>query len=142
MYFDSSVILTMLLQQDGCDFALKVWESSEQRFCSRLVEIEALIGIRRLAARMPGKLSEAWQHEQTQLCAKMLEEVALIEISEPIVAIIRQQARLASCRALDAIHLATALALQPLAPADFKVCTFDRRMRAAAEEFEIKLCKQ
>jgi predicted nucleic acid-binding protein len=55
--------------------------------------------------------------------------------------IVRTENRLAPCRSLDAIHIATALLFQNACPEDFTFFTFDERQAAVAKAVGLKLNK-
>ena len=59
-------------------------------------------------------------------------------IDDAIERIVRGESRLAGCRTLDAIHVATALYFAPHLNEPLIICSFDRRLRSAAEGLELQ----
>ena len=59
-------------------------------------------------------------------------------IDDAIERIVRGENGLAGCRTLDAIHVATALYFAPHLNEPLVICSFDRRLRSAAEGLKLQ----
>ncbi|MFZ5469867.1 MAG: PIN domain-containing protein [Myxococcota bacterium] len=127
-YFDTSVVLSLVVGDVRADRAFELWSSELERVSSVLTEIECVTVLRRLSA---GWSSTAVRAAQARLDSA-LEEMALKPLDEEIVEKLRAASELTGCRNLDAAHLATALYFQTAADSNLTICTFDARMAEAA----------
>ena len=132
IYFDTSAILAVILNESCKEAVLEHWEAALGWVTSRLAEIEATVVLKRAATRMPAKVSKVWLPNQLKILAVMLDEVEVCAIDDVIIEKIRAETRFADCRTLDAIHLATAMLFEPYAKGEYRICTLDDRMRAVA----------
>lgn len=128
-YFDSSAVLAFVLQQPEGGRALDLWEGEASRCSSILLKAECLGALRRLAARGVPGVSRNWMQERSQCLEASLAEVHLKDVDASVLEALEREPALADCRALDALHLATALYLRERASEGFRLVTFDDRMR-------------
>jgi len=128
-YFDSSVLLSLVLGDAHAERAGALWASDPERVSSLLLEIECLTVMRRVpAARWP-RGAQAKAQERLVLA---LDEVTLKRVDDDVVGVVRETPALSGCRALDAVHVASALYFQAASEGDLRVCTFDARMAEVA----------
>ena len=129
-YFDSSVILSALLEEK--DTADELWVGSDRRLSSALLRIECVVAIRRAAIQRAVAPEDSWARERLDAPARFLEAMSFKAIDGSIEEVIRLNPALAGCRTLDAIHVATALHFKPYVEGSLEIVTLDRRMRQLA----------
>jgi predicted nucleic acid-binding protein len=133
-YFDSSVILSGLLaEREEPDVALR-WEEASERLSSNLLKIECLIGIRRAALAQGLSPDDGWAKERIDLMLRSTESISFKIMDASIEDLVRRTPTLSDCRALDAIHLATALYFKNNLDEEIGIVTFDRRMAVLARK--------
>lgn len=133
VYFDTSVLLAILLGDDHKEDGIRLWISSAERVSSELLEIEALTVIRRASLRLPKRELERELEEKEQALSLAISEVSLFSIDSTLLACIRDDRRLSYYRSLDSIHLATALHLSRQTERPFVVASFDKAFLEAAK---------
>jgi predicted nucleic acid-binding protein len=138
-YFDSSVLLAIILDEKRKAEAVAYWQKADLRFSSLLLKIETLVVLRRLFTQHKKKLGNVWLTVKTNALNKYLEEVNYKPVDEKIEKEIFLRKDLARCRALDAIHLATALNFREISGSSpFYFYTFDQTMHKLAEHYKFK----
>jgi predicted nucleic acid-binding protein len=133
-YFDSSVILSELLAEREETDVTRRWEESSQRLSSNLLKIECLIGIRRAARAQGLSPDNGWAKERIDLMLRSTESISFKIVDASIEDLIRLTPALSDCRALDAIHLATALYFKNNLDEQIDIVTLDRRMAVLARK--------
>lgn len=126
-YFDSSVVLSLVLGDAHVERARSLWSEDVERVSSILLEVECLTVLRR--AKLTTQASRRVANERLDIA---LAEVTIKPLDHDIVEVLRATAALADCRALDAAHLATATWFQEGGGGDLRVATFDVRMAEVA----------
>jgi predicted nucleic acid-binding protein len=125
VYIDTSVILRILFREAN---PIAIWGKWEKAFSSRLWQIEALRTVDRL--RLSGDLSD-------DDVADLVREIRIVHetlATYPLIERILQRASESFPTAvgtLDAIHLATALAIREIEPIDL-LLTHDTQLGTAA----------
>lgn len=138
-YFDSSVLLSILLQETAWKASGILWEEYPKRVSSLLLNAECWTGIRRHFLRI-GQLPPAgWMAERGAFLDSKLEEVTIKPMDMQTIARLKADPGLAECRTLDALHLATALECRERTGEDLVVITLDRRMRETAIKAGLKV---
>jgi predicted nucleic acid-binding protein len=135
-YFDSSVVLSLLLGDQHAARAHDLWHAELDRVSSVLLEIECRTVLRRLPAP---RLPETQRRIAEQRLTLALEEVTIKPVGDDIVAVVRDTQSLGGCRTLDAVHLATALYFRAAADADLWVHTFDLSMAELARRLGFRV---
>lgn len=126
-FWDSSAFLKLLIEEDGTDLVVRLWDESGGVAASRLAfpEVAAAVGAarrsRRLTARAADEVRERW--------LRMWASVTVVELSASVATTAADLATDRPLRGADAVHLASALALAT--PTPVMVC-WDRRLAAAA----------
>ena len=139
-YFDSSVLVAILLGESTSSEAASLWEQNTNRVSSLLLEAECFITLQRQAPRAGKILAPAWAKERIEFLAEFLDEITLQKVDDEIVRVLRREPLLAECRTLDAIHLATALFFhERAAREDFVIVSFDKRLRETAAKLNMKV---
>ncbi len=127
VYFDSSALVKLFVNEDGSALALQLWDNCDRAVSSRLAypEVRAALAAahrnRRLTSRRLAAAEESWE--------AIWSGTVPIELTETLE---RTAGRLAGQYALsgaDSVHLAGALAI---GPSDVVVAAWDRRLRDAA----------
>jgi len=138
-YFDSSILLAILLDEKRKSTALALWNSASVRVSSILIKLEALTVIRRTYEHNKTKLESAWLTRKTQELEEYLQEVNFRAVDEDIERVIYLRKELGKCRTLDAIHVATAIEMSRIVPIeDFFFFTFDHEMLRLAKSMRFQ----
>jgi predicted nucleic acid-binding protein len=124
-YFDSSVLLSLLIGDAHAARAYELWTHELERVSSILLEIECTTVLRRLP---PESFSSAARRAAQNGLELALSEVTLEPVDEDVASLARSTAGLAPCRTLDATHMATALFFLAGADRELRFCTFDACM--------------
>jgi len=139
-YFDSSVILAILLDEQRNKEATALWKDSTVRVSSLLLKLETITVLRRTYAYNRSRLEPSWLARKTNELSGYLQAINFRIIDEEIEKIIFLKKELAKCKTLDAIHIATALEMSKLLPnAAFHLYTFDREMAKLAKLLKLKI---
>ncbi|MEI6385439.1 MAG: type II toxin-antitoxin system VapC family toxin [Spirochaetota bacterium] len=132
-YFDSSVLLSILLDEATKAEADSWWAGSEVRVSSILLKIETITILRRTWDRYRERLDSQWLLRKTRELEEFLSEVNLRIVDEEIERIIFLRKDLSRCRSLDAIHMATAMEWARILPdEDVLLYTYDKNLNALA----------
>lgn len=137
IYLDSSVLVELYLDQPRAGDARRLLTQSGPYVSSVLLAIEVPIVLRRALSPDSG--------QAVRLAAALanldenLRVITLVDKMPEIARRIREDARFAQCRALDAIHAATALHVQEVGGFPVKVATFDARLASFVASLSIEL---
>ncbi len=141
-YFDSSILLAILLDEKRKDEAMDLWNEASIRVSSILLKLETITVLRRTFEHNKTKLESSWFTKKITGLSEYLKEVNFRIIDEDIENIIFLRKEIAKCKTLDAIHIATALEFSSLIPAsDFSLYTFDKNMSDLAKSFKFNVNK-
>src|SRR5512143_3432564 len=108
-YFDSSVLVSLLVGDAQAKSARELWHGETERVSSVLLEVECATVLRRAVP------SRARQGAEERL-SLALQEVTIKSVDHEVAAIVRATPELSRCRTLDAVHLATALHFRAAEP--------------------------
>ena len=136
LYVESSAVLAWLFDEPGADRVVAILEGAEQPAASVLTRLE----VERTMARhvASGKRSEA---EANRLRGRLAREMAswmMVGMREEILERAARPFPIEPLRALDAIHLATALELVKPFP-EVQILTLDRRVADNARALGLDL---
>jgi predicted nucleic acid-binding protein len=134
-YFDSSVLLSMLFNEQRYEEASEYWHTSQDRASSILLKIETIISLRRIYEYNKWHLPDTWLTEKTKELNEYLQEMSFRNINRRLEKTIYANTDLARCRTLDAIHIATALEIRKIGDDAVTLYTFDTNMHELAERF-------
>ena len=127
VYFDSSAFVKLLVEEQGTELVVELWDGCDAAVSSRLADPEVRAAL--AAARRNADLSaRQWRHAESSW-EELWAAVRPVELSAQVE---RQAGRLAADRALrgaDAVHLASALAV---GSQDAVVAVWDRRLHEGA----------
>jgi len=137
IYLDSSVVLSVYLDEDGTDDIIRIIEGRTTLVGSWLLPMEVYVSLRRNV----GRVVEAQSFVEDTL-SRFDEDLGDIELMEDVGAVsdrIRDDPRLARCRTLDAIHVASALWWQESTASPVRVATLDRRVAEVSQAVGLEL---
>ena len=126
-YLDASAIVKILLREADAGTARELWRSASRRSTSVVAFVEARAAI--AAARRDGRLTVALAVDRRAELDWRWEELEPVGLDDEILSLAGSVADDEGLRALDAIHLATALFV---ADARTLFVTWDRRLAGAA----------
>jgi len=140
-YFDSSVLLAILLDEERQEEAYSFWQNTI-RVSSILLKIETTIGLRRTYDNNKFKLEDDWLKKKAKILDEYLNEVNYKVVNNQIEREIHSRKELARCRTLDAIHMATALQFRAINNnEEINLYTFDKTMYSLAEYYKFQTNK-
>jgi predicted nucleic acid-binding protein len=137
-YFDSSTVLSILLNENRQEEAYSLWHNSKIKVSSILLKIETIVTLRRTYEQNKTKFDSNWLGRKTKELEEYLNEVNYIIIDEEIERIIHLRKELSNCKTLDAIHIATALQYREICEENTNLYTFDISMHSLAGHFKFK----
>lgn len=138
-YFDSSALLSILLQETKADTAADLWDKFTQRVSSILLNAECLIGLRGYFARNRLPMDAAWLAERSEFLSGALTSVQIMPVDGRILEIMKARTELADCKTMDALHLATALHFSTKGDEELVVVSLDERMRQTAKKLKLEV---
>lgn len=139
-YFDSSILLAILLDQKRKDEAFHLWNNASIRVSSILLRLETITVLRRTYEHNKTKLPSLWLSKKTNELNEYLQEVNIRIIDEDIEKIMLLRKEIAKCKTLDAIHISTAIEFSKLVPQkEFLLNTFDKEMASLAKSLKLNI---
>ncbi len=138
-YFDSSVLLSILLDEKRRADGLALWNTASVRISSLLFKLETITVLRRTYEHNKEKLEPSWLTKKSQEAEGYFQEVNFRIIDEDIEKVVFLKRELAKCRTLDAIHLATAWEMNRIVePSEFFLFTFDKELSDMAKTLKFQ----
>jgi predicted nucleic acid-binding protein len=128
VYFDTSAFLKLLLEEPGADEAAGLWRSADLSVTGRITYTEARTAL--AAAVRSGRLSDEGHRITLGLLRRRWRELHVIELDAGLGEAAGDLAERHALRALDAVHLASALA----GGRRVVVATWDDRLAHSARE--------
>jgi predicted nucleic acid-binding protein len=128
VYFDTSALLKLLLEEPGADDAAGLWQSADLAITGRITYPEARAAL--AAAVRNGRLSVDGHRAVLGSMRRRWRELQVVELDEGVAEAAGDVAERHALRALDAVHLASALA----GGRRVIVATWDERLSRAARE--------
>lgn len=126
-YFDTSSFFKLLVLEDGTDKVEKLWADAEGIAAARLLQVEAHSALAQ--GRRLGHLSNLQASKARSVFESLWDEIIIVEQTPRIAEKACELASTISLRALDAIHLASAIEVGARI-----VTSADRRMVLAAQQ--------
>ena len=132
--FDSSALVTLVVEESGSDAAATLWDEADAVVASRLVvpEVSAALA----AAARAGRLDGAQLDEARRTWHQYLPALGLIELTSEVAASAADLAGELVLAGADAVHLASALALDGGQPV---LAAWDRRLWSAARSAGLRV---
>lgn len=134
-FFDSSVLVEVLLGQARFAEAVDLWDAHPRRLGSVLIEAECRTVLRRAARARAAKASARWLRRAESHLEEWLQQITLRDVDRAVVDRLGAEPRLGSCRTLDALHLATAMEYRDRLGDAIWVFTLDHDLGTTAREF-------
>jgi len=135
-YFDTSVLLAILLDETKQEEAYEYWRNSI-KVSSILLKVETIISLRRTCENNKHKLDDDWLRKKTKMMDEFLNEVNYMVLNNKVEREIYVRKELAQCRSLDAIHIATAIRFREINNNEkTNLYTFDSKMHDLAVQYK------
>lgn len=138
-YFDSSALLSVLLQETKAETTAALWNQFTRRVSSILLSAECSIGMRRHFTRNRLDPKSGWLEERLEFLTDALTTVQIMPVDGRILEIMKARVELADCKTLDALHLATALYFSTKGDEGLVVVSLDERMRQTAKKLKLEI---
>jgi uncharacterized protein len=121
-YVDTSSLLKLLIDEDGSERAVLLWDRADVLASVILVAVEARAAL--AAAERAARLTVSQHRMAKQELAALLDELTIIEVTEDLIAHASELAETDALRGYDAVHLAAALAVEAnvITSADAELC--------------------
>ncbi len=121
-YFDTSVLIKLFIEEPGSEHAAMIWEASDVVASATLLVVEARAAL--AAAARAGRLTGAQHRSAKSALAERVTELALVQVTEELIASAATLAEDEGLRGDDAVHLAAALEIEAavLTSADDALC--------------------
>jgi uncharacterized protein len=130
VYFDSSALVKLVVEEEGSDVASALWDGCDAALSSRLAYPEVCAAL--AAAHRNRDLNDRELAQASRHWAEFWAALRPVELTRDVAQHAGVLARRRALRGADAVHLASALALNAR---DLVVAVWDRRLHdgAAAE---------
>jgi predicted nucleic acid-binding protein len=127
VYFDSSALVKLVVQEDGTDLAAELWDGCDAALASRLAypEVRAALA----AACRNHDLTDNDLDTAEQAWEQFWAAIRPVELTQAVEQHAGQLARTHALRGAGAVHLASALAI---GDPDLIIAVWDRRLHAGA----------
>lgn len=137
VYFDASALVKLIVEEDGSDLAGDLWDGCDAPVSSRLAypEVRAAIA----AAQRNHSLEPADSAAVEHTFEDYWDSVRPIELGRSVEQHAGQLAGLHGLRGADAVHLASALALED---ETLIFAVWDRRLRRAGQTIGLRCAPQ
>ena len=134
-YFDSSLLLSILLNEQRAKEASAIWKNSQIRISSILLKFETNIALRRHYEQLKNRVDSDWLEAKLLELNNFFNELFFADIDDSFEnSVSVYYKNLFKCKSLDAIHLATALnARKNPNNKSIRICSFDKNMLAIAK---------
>lgn len=123
VYFDTSAVLPLLIEERGSVLAGRLWESADRRVSSRLTYVETAAALA-MAQRL-GRVSEDERAASWSTFVDIWPDVDVVELTPEIAALAAELAAELGLRGYDAVQCAIAVAMND---ADLVAATGDCRV--------------
>ena len=121
-YVDTSVLVKLLVAEQGTDAATRIWDASDSLVSVSLVQVEARAAL--AAAARAGRLGRAQLRRTRTSLDELLDQMELVQVTSQLVDDASELADVEQLRGYDAVHLAGALLVTAdvMASADHELC--------------------
>jgi uncharacterized protein len=134
VYFDSSALVKLVVDEAGSELAAELWDGCDAALASRLAYPEVCAAL--AAAARNHDLDDAGLAAAERAWDDYWAATRPVELTHAVEQKAGQLARLHALRGADAVHLASALAL---GDAELIVAVWDRRLHAGAQEAGLRV---
>lgn len=134
VYFDSSALVKLLVEEDGSDLAAALWDGCDAAVSSRLAypEVRAALA----AAGRAGRLDRQSQRDAEAAWEEFWSGARVVELTPSVGQHAGRLAVELFLRGADAVHLASALAI---GSGDIVLAGWDERLRTGAVEAGLRI---
>lgn len=134
VYFDSSALVKLVVEESGSDLAADIWDGCEAAVTSRLAypEVRAALA----AAGRNHDLSDKDLDQAESAWEEYWASIRPVELTEAVADHAGQLASQHALRGADAVHLASALALRE---ADLIMAVWDQRLHDGARAVRLRV---
>ena len=134
VYFDSSALVKLVVDEEGSDLAAELWDACDAAVASRLAypEVRAALA----AAARNHDLSDHDLDTAEQAWDSYWAATRPVELTPAVEQHAGQLARLHALGGADAVHLASALAI---GDPDLVVAAWDRRLHTGAQQARLRV---
>ena len=105
-YFDTSALVPLLVEEEGSQRAILVWDGADRVVSARLVYAEGRAALG--AARRNDRVTSAAHRRAVAGLSLLYDQIDVVEISDSVVRRAGELAETHSLRGYDAVHLAAA----------------------------------
>jgi len=127
-YFDTSALVKLFLRdEEGADVVAEVWDASDIACTSRIAYPEGRATL--ASAHRLGRLTTSALVRARETLSSVFDQLAVVELSAPLSEAAGEVSERFALRALDAVHLASALTI---AAAPTLLVTWDEQLAGAA----------
>jgi len=127
LYFDTNAFVKLVVEEEGSELAVELWDAADAVFSSRLTVPEARAALS--ASFRQGRIDDSGLTTAVHEWSAYWHTVRTVELSAAVAAAAGALAHRHSLSGADAVHLASALALLD---ADAVFVSWDRRLSDAA----------
>lgn len=122
VYADTSVVLKLLIDEPGSDRAERIWDAAADLVSVSLITVEGRAAL--AAARRGGRLDAASHRRAVTVFGELVDQLALVAVTDEVIAEAAPLAEAHALRCYDAVHLAAARlsGAQVMASADTALC--------------------
>jgi len=124
VYFDASALVKLVVDEEGSDLAAALWDGCDRPLSSRLSYPEARCAI--AAAARDGRIDSRFLGKAQRDWARFWSAIQPVELTAAVERRAGELASEYSLRGADAVHLASALAVEL---PDLIVAVWDHRLR-------------
>lgn len=132
MYFDTSAIVPIVIEEPSSVVASRLWDEADRVVSSRLVYVEARAALA-MAHRLD-RIDERGLREAVDEFETLHDQLDVIDVTEELIREAGDLAEQLSLRCYDAIHLASALLVDD---PEMALAAGDQRLLTAASEMGI-----
>jgi uncharacterized protein len=133
-YFDTSALIPLIIEEPGSERAGRLWATAEHVVSVRLIYAEGRAALAQ-AARL-GRVAGGAIPDTTAALDELYDQLALVEVDDPLVRRAGDLAASFALRGYDAVHLAAA---ERVADETTVLGAGDRDLLAAAETLGLAL---
>jgi predicted nucleic acid-binding protein len=136
VYFESSALLKLFLDEPDSQIALDIWNDADQIITSEISYLEVYAGLARAVRENPPKLTRTGYDDAKAQFEQLWGQIFSVKVTSRLIRDASDAAEKYSLRAYDALHFATALAV---ADDGISLATTDKDLERAARAENIPL---
>lgn len=130
LYLDASALVKVYVLEPGTELVIDLYEQAEMVSTSKVTYVEVLMALRR--KRWANEMSDEALAAKMEALDSQWQTVRIVDLSDEVLRRIREHGGGMGLRALDAVHLASALLLQSRLKERLQFICADRRLNEAA----------